>query len=459
MIEKIKSLFIKNRGNGPKSVIGFEDYNKQRSEKTINSFCQAPSINMYFSWEGKVIACCFNQRYIIGHYPEQSIDEIWNSEKIKELRESLKKYDLSNGCSACKNDLINSNYTSSNALRFDEYQIGDYPKMMEFQLGNTCNLACVMCNEHLSSTIRKNRAHLPPLPMKYDAAFVKQLEPYIAHLKFTNFSGGEPFLIDIYYDIWDLIVAKNPTCIIKITTNATVLNNRVKNLLQIGNFDITISLDSLIPEKYEAIRIGANFNRVMENIAVFSDYCNNNTRLNINFCPMADNWEEIPNFFEFCNKINASIYFSIVYDPYNKSIQRLSIQELHAIISQTEQKITDLGLNQGRNYHEWIRLKNQINKWIANKTQQQLNASVRVDELIDVLKLKINLLEANNLITEQDYLENNAMIENLALELNNGNYYLNSVYTKLQNMSSDEFATLIRSGILKSKDLLDKLKI
>lgn len=455
LINKLKKIFLTRNINIPQE---FKDYNKQRPEKSRSTICQAPSINLYFSWEGKVIACCFNQTYILGHYPAQSIDEIWNGEKTKELRKSLENYDLSKGCSTCKNDLVNSDHKYSNALRFDSYEVGVFPKMMEFQLGNTCNLACTMCNEYLSSTIRKNRANLPPLPMKYDAVFVEQLKPYIPHLKFTNFSGGEPFLIDIYYDIWDLIVAVNPVCTIKIITNATVLNNRVKNLLQIGNFDITISLDSLIPEKYEAIRIGANFNRVMENITYFSEYCNNKSRLNINFCPMVDNWVEIPNFLDFCNKINASIYFSIVYNPYNQSIQCLSLQELNEIISQTDKKIADLGLNINRNYREWIRLKHEIDKWISDKTHLLLNATVTAEDLFDLFYVKIDQLE-ESVLSQNDLMEINNIIQNLRVELNNGNFYLNSVYENLQNTPLDEFAELITSEKFKKPNLLKDYKI
>jgi len=47
-----------------------------------------------------------------------------------------------------------------------------------------------------------------------------------------------------YYDIWDLIIRKNPKCEIVVQTNATVLNNRIKNLLETGNFKISISIDS-----------------------------------------------------------------------------------------------------------------------------------------------------------------------------------------------------------------------
>ena len=123
-IKKIVSLFSTDRNSVNVNSLdknSVEMYNKKRPAVKRTSFCHAPSINLYFSWEGKVIACCFNQKFILGNYPEQSIDQIWNGDQVKKLRDSLKKNDLSNGCDTCLRDLKNSSFKTSNALRFDEF--------------------------------------------------------------------------------------------------------------------------------------------------------------------------------------------------------------------------------------------------------------------------------------------------------------------------------------------------
>lgn len=459
MLKKFTSIFKNKDTQSYQTPAGFEVYNKQRPKRTLKTFCQAPSINMYFSWEGKVIACCFNQSFVLGHYPEQTIEEIWKGEKIKELRESLKNYDLSNGCFTCKFNLQNSEETYSNALRFDEYEVAEFPKMMEFQLGNTCNLACTMCNGFLSSTIRKNRDGLPAIPMRYDGEFVEQLKAFIPHLDFTNFSGGEPFLIDIYYDIWDAIIALNPECVIKITTNGTVLNNRVKRLLEKGNFDITISVDSLIPEKYEAIRVGAKYERVMEHVRYFSQYCKErDTYLNINFCPMQDNWKEIPSLLGFCQSMEATIYFSIVYEPYSKSMQWLSIDELENLIIKIEQELEDKQLmKSSRNYGEWLRLKDQINNWIQSKLKED-----RVIQPIEYMALfnqrieKIDIL----LFPKDEYSEILMIAERISDKLKKDEYNLNLAYERLQNISDKELVEYLKSPDYRKKDFyIDNYKL
>src|SRR5690606_6216470 len=105
-------------------------------------------------------------------------------------------------CSVCKTNVENGNHVSVLSKLYDyNYEVQEYPAVMEFELSNKCNLECVMCKGELSSTIRKQRDKLPPLNTPYDSTFVEQLKEFIPHLKEAKFLGGEPFLIDIYYEI------------------------------------------------------------------------------------------------------------------------------------------------------------------------------------------------------------------------------------------------------------------
>jgi len=370
MLSKLKEIFKINKIN-PKATISKKDlelYNKNRPKNTKDTFCFAPSVNLYFSWEGKVIACCYNQKYELGNYPEQSIREIWDGQPARELRESLHNYDLSKGCESCSIEIQHGRYQSVNALRFDEYQTNDFPKMMEFQLTNTCNLQCVMCSGFLSSSIRKHRDNLPEIPMKFDSNFVDQLVEFLPNLEYTMFSGGEPFLIPIYYDIWNKLAELNPNCSITVITNGTILNNRVKALLEKNNFSITISVDSPIKENYENIRIGASFDRVVDNAEFFSQYCKKKgTIFNLNFCPMISNWRELPQFIELCNSLNASVYFSIVYNPWKLSLSKLSKNELELINERIEDEIQERNLPLNDNLKKLRQLLLKFKKWgIAN---------------------------------------------------------------------------------------------
>jgi hypothetical protein len=184
-----------------------------------------------------------------------------------------------------------------------------------------------------SSLIRKNREQLPPLQFPYDAAFLDQLEEFIPYLHEARFSGsGEAFLIDINYEIWEKIIRLNPKCVITVQTNGMILTDKVKRILEKGNFQIGVSIDSLQKETYEAIRPNAHFGKVMENIRYFSEYSRNrNSYFMLALCVMRQNVDELPAFMELCNSLNAAAVLHKVWSPDEYSLQHLSAQTLWQI--------------------------------------------------------------------------------------------------------------------------------
>ena len=209
---------------------------------------------------------------------------------------------------------------------------------MEFETSNVCNLECTMCKGYYSSAIRKNREHLPPLENPYDDKFVRQLEPYIPHLTEAHFLGGEPFLIESYYRIWDLIARSNPDIAVTIVTNGTILNDKVKHAIERLKATINVSIDALDPANYERIRVNAKFDKVMENFRFFRSYvARKNTGMTINVCPMQQNWRELPHFLEFCNGHDVGLFFNTVYYPEEQALGYLEPQELQNIIAYLEE--------------------------------------------------------------------------------------------------------------------------
>ncbi len=106
----------------------------------------------------------------------------------------------------------------------------------------------------LSLRLRKYRDSLP----------VDQLEEFIPHLKEAKFLGGEPFLIDIYYKIWDKIIELNPSVKITITTNGTVFNKRVQEILEKLDCNIIMSIDAFNKTTYESIRIQGDYEKIWQ---------------------------------------------------------------------------------------------------------------------------------------------------------------------------------------------------
>lgn len=314
----------------------FEGYRSSRAPSKNQIACFAPLKNIYFGHQGKAVACCYNRFHVLGTYPAQSIEEIWNGEKVAELRQALKKYDFSHGCLSCLSQIKAGNFDATKARQYDEQRLNEngFPSVMEFELDNTCNLECIMCSGDFSSLIRKNREGKPPIQSPYDDKFVEQLSAFVPYLEEVKFYGGEPFMIDIYYKIWDLIVSINPEARISIQTNATMLNSRIKDLLEKGNFHINISLDSVDKEVYEGIRVNAKFEVVMANVEWLIDYCHRkDTFIGISACAMRQNWRDIPNILSFCNHKKVQLYLHTVFYPNTSALRLLSSGELDEIFN------------------------------------------------------------------------------------------------------------------------------
>jgi len=342
-------------------------YNMHRHNGPKQKICYAPFKNIFFNTQGTALVCCFNHKVILGQYPQNSIREIWLSNKREKLIEHINKNSLEYGCYKCLHEIRQGNYKNVTSFGHDIYIANkNYPISMEFELSNTCNLECVMCSGRVSSRIRKYREGKEALPMMYDAEFVKQLEEFIPHLKVTKFTGGEPFLIDLYYDIWDKIIELNPNILIQIaSTNGTVLNDRIKNLISKGNFRVNASLDSLKKENYEAIRKNADFDVAISNIHW---YRNNTKNFYVQTTPFVMNWEEIPEIVKFCNENNIYLYFSTMFHPKELSLWNLPAENLKEIISFYDRQVfkTNNSLSK-KNVQLFLSLKNSVKYWYSEK--------------------------------------------------------------------------------------------
>lgn len=222
---------------------------------------------------GRVYVCSYNKNILLGKYPEQTVEQIWQGEQAVKLREHMRHNDLSYGCGHCKFYFDKGKFSNLRPPSFDRYSnhtVADTPRVLEFELSNECNLECQMCNGNVSSSIRKRRDGLPPLHNPYDDAFLEQLRPYLSGVKEAKFYGGEPFLIPMYYRIWDMIAEMNPGCELFVITNGTHWNPRIEALVRNLNMDLAVSIDSLIPKRLEKIRKNVRFDVLMENIHRFN---------------------------------------------------------------------------------------------------------------------------------------------------------------------------------------------
>jgi MoaA/NifB/PqqE/SkfB family radical SAM enzyme len=365
----LSELINKNFGNAEKLL----EYNQSRVTGPNPCVCFAPSRSLYFDIHGKATACCFNRVHILGKYPQNSIDEIVNGEKRQFLQNELARQNFMYGCQHCHKLIESGNFEGVEARQYDTLKHQEFiPSEIVFELDNVCNLECAMCHEEFSSSIAKAKG-LKNIQHPYDKEFLKQLEQYIPNLKVAKFLGGEPFLINIYYEIWDLIFQYNPNCRINLQTNGTVFNDKVKSYLAKGNFYIGISIDSLQKDTYESIRKNAKFETVLSNIEEFIKISKKkNNYVNISVCPMQQNWKELPDLVEFCNKKKVFIYFNTVYTD-GFAISQFEEEKLLEIVSFYKiAKFGKTGIIGKQNINFFHNLTNQIESWYNEKALKAL---------------------------------------------------------------------------------------
>ena len=301
--------------------------------------CYAPFVSMNFDQSGDITVCCFNRTFVLGTYPKDSVAQAWNSNKMKELQAAMKSNDAGKGCAQCTKMLQAGHYEGVLIQQFDHYatlspyaqkkkswlgfggqkteiRLPDkdlYPTVFEFELSNTCNLECIMCGGKWSSAIRKNREHLPAIKSPYDEAFVEQIKEFLPRLQRANFLGGEPFMISIYYEILEAMIAKNPEIEVSITSNGTILNKRAQEILEkLPRCKVTLSVDSLKKETWEIIRRNGVFEDLQDNIIWLLEQ---KKLVSFSVCPMIQNWEEIPSLIDFCERHQLDIFFNTVHEP------------------------------------------------------------------------------------------------------------------------------------------------
>lgn len=341
-------------------------YNAVRTTPHKSVFCHAPFASMNFAQNGDATVCCYNRTYVLGTYPTDTLAEIWHGSRATRLREAMRQNALPPGCDLCLSQFWSANFSGLRARSFDHLsdanytgeggQLLSFPKLMEFEISNICNLECSMCTGFFSSSIRHNREKLPPLKSPYDDAFVRQLEAFIPHLREARFLGGEPFLVRSYYQIWEMITRLNPEIRVSITTNATILNDRVKRVLEGVRSDIIVSIDSLDRENYERIRTNADYDEVMRNVDYFLNYAKRKgTSLSIAVCPMRQNWRDLPKIVDYCNARGILVFFNTVVFPGDAAFLNMTYDELDEITRYLQAIRRDDGTDLRRRNNEGFR--------------------------------------------------------------------------------------------------------
>ena len=160
--------------------------------------------------------------------------------------------------------------------KWEEYpkrlETPEFPLCLDIETTNVCNLDCIMCPR----TIHIARGEYGPIGLM-DFEFYRSLidqgaEYDLPAVKLQYL--GEPL---IHPDLPKQIRYAKQAGVIDVmfNTNAMLLTEEKSyEVLEAGIDNIFFSVDSIYPERYNAIRIGADYNQVVENIIRFVEIKN-----------------------------------------------------------------------------------------------------------------------------------------------------------------------------------------
>jgi radical SAM protein with 4Fe4S-binding SPASM domain len=358
-------------------------YDAQRTfnNKAFQAGCYAPFVSLYFNTFGEVLACCKNETHSLGNIGRERLNDIWNGERNKMLRQALVNYNFTAGCQVCEWQIAGENYHGAIATLFEEFPVQsmepEWPAMIEFAGSNTCNFECIMCCGELSSLIRTHRDRLPPLPKVYDEQFFHDLRKFLPHLRAAKFLGGEPFLAEECFKIWNMMIEDRLSIPCHVTTNGSQYNARVERVLEALPVSLSISIDGATKQTVEKIRVHSHYETLMNNIQRLHDYARTRgTYIGFTYCLMRQNWQEFGDFLLFAEDLGCEVFVNTVIDPSHCSLYKLPPEELLRIADEMER--------QGASLQSSLRLNREVWEKSIRKLRSNANEG-RADVLKQVL--------------------------------------------------------------------------
>ncbi len=278
--------------------------------KNSCTFCMHPFTGLATREDGAIKVCC--RSLPIANIKDMSLEEAWNSDKMKEVRRQVLNDERPDVCEPCFDledqgvqSLRQRHITDSspesrinlypNALDKlnDDYSMPFELPTIEIKINNLCNLKCRMCNP-LDSTqwkdwnsivdhYKKEENYLvdaveslgltkaPYVGIFEDKAhFWDNLEKLLPYFRRVEFAGGEPLMDPVHYKILDLLSKNGDNIEIKYATNGTKLGIKGGRTIhdywpKFKSVAVNVSIDGL-HDTYEYIRGNGKFSDVEYNI-------------------------------------------------------------------------------------------------------------------------------------------------------------------------------------------------
>jgi len=202
------------------------------------------------------------------------------------------------------------------------------PYYINWAITGKCNLNCIHCRGMESKDLTTKEA-------KKLIDEIKELNP-----QFLTIDGGEPLMREDLFSLLKYATEKEiKTYVI---TNGMFLTEEIVKRLKKIKVKVMVSLDSVVATKYNQIRRGGDFERVVKGIKICGEY---NILNAVNMVLMKINYSEIPAMIEFAEQVKAKqVIFIGLKQTENHLYQKLVLnssewKEAIELIAKTLSKI------------------------------------------------------------------------------------------------------------------------
>lgn len=260
-----------------------------------------PWIHMHAWPDGRALPCCIaDSDQPFGDLKKNSIEEVWNSDKYKELRLAMvegKKLDCCRRCYELEDSTWIWTLRKNSNEWFGDKHFDLVEKMsadgsltemrmayMDVRFSNICNMKCRTCGPELSSLHAQEHGELYG---KHEVAkmlnnngstivniakennYWEQLQKYLPDVEEVYWAGGEPLITNEHYKILDHWIATGKTDVrLRYTTNFSNMRYKTKSIYsyweQFKDVQVSASLDAN-GKRAEFMRYGTDWEQIERN--------------------------------------------------------------------------------------------------------------------------------------------------------------------------------------------------
>ena len=339
--------------------------------KTI---CMLPWISIETSPMGTTRPCCLAQEQITDEngnkydLNETDLETVYRSEYMQNLRRQFRVGEKPETCADCwREEAVGRNSKRINSqIRLKElYPLVDWANdtpdqlwFVDLKLGNICNLKCRICGSWSSSKwAEEEMNYLPPGANKKEhiayqwlkkgawprktTTFWDNLRTLLPEIKYFEFTGGEPWLIQEHFDLLKYAVdqgyAKNID--IHYNTNGTQWPEDAPELWKHFNrVDIAFSIDN-VGDRFEYERYGAKWETANEIIDKTHQLRKTQRNITTQLC-FTINIQNVYYLDELLHwaapKMFNSIHFNMLHSPNHMSVQYMTPAAQELVINKLQ---------------------------------------------------------------------------------------------------------------------------